>query len=515
MRELTKTLIFVGVAAALAFGAVAASMRPDWSGAGRAFDDLGQEFFPAFDDPMAATELEVIDFDSDTASAIPFKVMFKDGLWTIPSHHDYPADAKDRLARTAGAVMDLTKDTIRSDRAEDHEILGVIDPLDAKATTLQGRGKRITLKDESGSILADLIVGKPVPGQEKQRFVRVPGQKRTYGVVMNADLSTKFADWIETNLLKFDVTRARKIVFDNHKVDPEAGTIARGETLVLQRKDASSPWALEGLEGGAELNTTAVSSLTNALADLKIVGVRPKPAGITADLKQNGAIQLTPPARLALEAKGFYALRDGRLLSNQGDVLVSCDDGVVYVLRYGEVTFATGESLSAGGDDETAKPAEPTKQGEAEAKGEAEEKKAGGPAESRYLFVTVEFDPSLIPEPEPPADAGQVKLPDDVFARDPDDPIRKAADDAERAKLEREDAERQKRVEEGQKRAKELNERFAQWFYVTPGDSFRSIVLDRAALTRPKGTGSAESGLPPGLQMPGADRGGMLPPGHP
>ncbi len=510
MRELTKTFLFVGVAAVLAFGAAWASMRPDWSGPGVAFDDVGREFFPEFKDPLTATELEVIDFDSDTASAIPFKVMLKDGLWSIPSHHDYPADAKDRLARTAGAVMDLAKDTIRSDRAEDHETLGVIDPLDAKATTLQGRGKRITLKDESGSILADLIVGKPVPGQEKQRFVRVPGQKRTYGVVMNAELSNKFADWIETNLLKFDLTKARKIVFDNHKVDPEAGTIARGETLVLQRKDASTPWALDGLEGGAELNTTAVSSLTNALADLKIVGVRPKPAGITADLKQNGAIQLTPPARLALEAKGFYALRDGRLLSNQGDVLVSCDDGVVYVLRYGEVTFATGEALSAGGDDET-KPAEPKKEGEAG----AEEKKAEGSGESRYLFVTVEFDPSLIPEPEPPADAGEVKLPDDVFARDPDDPIRKAADEAERAKLEREDAERQRRVEEGQKRAKELNERFAQWFYVTPGDSFRSIVLDRAALTRPKGTGSAESGLRPGLQMPGGARDVMLPPGHP
>ena len=57
---------------------------------------------------------------------------------------------KDRLSKTAAAVMDLTKDTIRSDRAEDQEEMGVIDPLDAKTTTLKGRGKRITLRDSIG-----------------------------------------------------------------------------------------------------------------------------------------------------------------------------------------------------------------------------------------------------------------------------------------------------------------------------------------------------------------------------
>ena len=39
--------------------------------------------------------------------------MFKDNKWVIPSHYNYPADARDRLSKTAAAVMDLTKDTIR------------------------------------------------------------------------------------------------------------------------------------------------------------------------------------------------------------------------------------------------------------------------------------------------------------------------------------------------------------------------------------------------------------------
>ena len=192
-----------------------------------AFNDQGQPFFPDFKDPLACTDLEVVDYDPSTATASPFQVMFKDGKWVIPSHYDYPADAKDRLAKTAAGVMDLTKDTIRSDRAEDQEAIGVIDPLDTKTTTLKGRGKRVTLRDESEKVLADFIIGKEVKDQTGQRYVRVPGQKRTYGVNVKADLSTRFADWIETNLLKLDASHIRKIEFDNYKVEPRARLSSR------------------------------------------------------------------------------------------------------------------------------------------------------------------------------------------------------------------------------------------------------------------------------------------------
>ncbi len=48
--------------------------------------------------------------------------------------------------------------------------------------------------------------------------MRVPGQKRIYGVNVKADLSTRFADWIETNLLKVEASKIRRIVFDNYKL---------------------------------------------------------------------------------------------------------------------------------------------------------------------------------------------------------------------------------------------------------------------------------------------------------
>ena len=38
---------------------------------------------------------------------------------------------------------------------------------------------------------------------------------------------------------------------------------------------------------------------------------------------------------LSLQGKGFYPTPTGKLLSNQGDVNISTDEGVVYTLRFG------------------------------------------------------------------------------------------------------------------------------------------------------------------------------------
>ena len=77
------------------------------------------------------------------------------------------------------------------------------DPLDAKATTLQGRGKRITLRDGSESPRRHRHrqrgQGHRPQGRFHQQYVRVPTQKRIYGVNIKAEPSTRFADWIETN----------------------------------------------------------------------------------------------------------------------------------------------------------------------------------------------------------------------------------------------------------------------------------------------------------------------------
>jgi hypothetical protein len=504
MKETTKTLVFVAVALVLTG---AAMLRIPERVKDVSFNEQGQPFFPEFKDPFACTDLEVIDYEPSTATASRFEVKFKDGKWVIPSHYDYPADAKDRLAKTAAAVMDLNKDAFKSDRADDQEEFGVIDPLDAKATSLKGRGKRVTLRDKTEKVLADFIIGKEVKDHSGQRYVRVPGHKQIYAVNVKADLSTKFSDWIETNLLKLESSRLRRVKFDNHKVDPEQGRLLKGDVVSIERKDAGAPWTIPGttLSADQEMNTDKLSSLTNALADLKIVGVRPKPEGLQKDLKVKGdQLKLSSEqAFRSLFSKGFYLTRDG-LYSNQGDVVVSTDEGVVYTLRFGEVVVATGLELTAGADESASKKDEKKKD---------EAKKSDGASENRYVMVTVHFDPSLLPPEHPPEPEGPLTIPDDPFQKKPDDPKRIAEEKAEKEKRERESADHKKRIEDGEKRVKELTDRFAAWYYVTPGDSFRSIALNRADLTRKKE--DKKPGGDPGMpSFPGLPQ-GLTPPGHP
>jgi hypothetical protein len=496
MHELKKTAIYAVVAVVL----LATAWFTSGSGAKTAseeFRDQGQKFFPELTVPEQATALEVVEYDQSTGTALPFKVALENGRWVIPSHYDYPADAKDRLARTAAGVIDLTKDTIRSDRPEDHKEMGVLDPRDPKATSPDGLGRRVTLRDKSGQVLADLIIGKEIPGSTGQRFVRVPEQNRVYGVKLdNVDLSTRFSDWIETNLLKVQPPDIREVTVSSHKVDPERGTIDPGEVLTVERPDSGTGWALkQGLPPDKEVDTTALSTLTSTLGDLKIVGVRPKPAGLTAELKSDaeGGIKLTRAALNSLAGKGFHLVQ-GRLLSNEGDVYTTTADGIEYTLRFGEVTFARGEALSAGSEEESAS-ATP-------------EPKPDDAVESRYLFVTARFNPDVIPKPQPHRVWADGELPDDIFARTPSEhsdllKLREAAEQREKEDYE-------KKLADGRKRAKELSDLFAEWYYVVPGDAYRKIILDRAHLTRTKG--QTPPAAPPDFPgLPGL--GGSSPPG--
>ena len=138
MKELQKTLIFVAVAVLLT-GAAFAAAFPTAPARRSCSTTRGSRSSPTSRTRSPAPTWRSSTTTRRPTERPPFKVKFKDGKWVIPSHHNYPADAKDRLAKTAAGVMGLTKDTIRSDRVEDQEDMGVIDPLDdQKSTTSEG-----------------------------------------------------------------------------------------------------------------------------------------------------------------------------------------------------------------------------------------------------------------------------------------------------------------------------------------------------------------------------------------
>jgi len=453
MSEIKKTLSLAGGAAALALLALVTAPRPP---APDAFADRGEAFFPDFQDPNSAATLEVVEFDEDTGTARAFKVTNDGGLWTIPSHHDYPADGADRLAKTAAGVIGIHKDDVRSDNVADHEALGVVDPLDEGATSLKGRGKRVTLRDESGAVLADFVVGREPEGRPGFRFVRIPGQKRVYAARMDVDLSTRFEDWIERDLLQLERDDVARAVIKDYSIDERTGRLDQRDVVTLAKDDEGN-WKTDRMRPGQEVDSEKSGALLGALDDLKIVGVRPKPAGLSASLTRADGARLTQADVQSLQSRGYYFTYDGQLVSNEGEVQVESDAGIRYTLRFGELVYGTGDEVTAGG-------------------GESEDDGERGPGANRYLFITADFDPELLPEPQQPSDTAFQQKAESEWS------------EADRRHKELFDAHEtwKAQVEEGQATAEELNARFADWYYVIAAEDFEKLRVTRKDLVKTK-----------------------------
>ncbi len=303
MSEITRTCVFVVVAAASMGLALTVAPSTDLKPTEIVAAKLGEQFYPDFKDPNEPTSLSVVTFNEKDATAKPFSVQFKDGLWTIPSHHNYPADGAERLAKTSASAIGIKREEIRSNSAEDHVELGVVDPLDQDGKKLKGRGQRITLKKGDSTVM-DLIIGKQVRNRQGFYYVRKPDEKSTYVAKIDIDISTKFADWVETDLLKLDRDDLRAVSMNNYSIDEAAGRIVDGDVVELSREKSGEPWKLKGLEEKSEeLETAKVNDLVNTLDDLKLSGIRPKPEGLSEDLKLNQGIQLDPVTAMDLRSR--------------------------------------------------------------------------------------------------------------------------------------------------------------------------------------------------------------------
>jgi hypothetical protein len=475
-QEFKKTSYFVGTAALLVL--LAWATKPGTREAAP-FTHQGEEFYPAFKDPLSVASLEVIDYDELGGVYKPFKVQVVNGQWSIPSHHNYPADGKDRLAKTAASVMDLRKEQIASENPKLHEEFGVVDPLDAAAQGTRGRGKRVRLFDKSGTVLADYIFGKEVKDRTDHRYVRVPDQKQTYAVKVQPDISVKFEDWVETDLLQLASVPIRKVAIDRYSVDIVQQVIKDRSTHFLAKEEGSSNWKVSGLKDTEEVNTDTISTLTSTLSGLKLTGVRKKPA-LVANVKDLSELSKVRPEALMMFAQsmgqhGFYLIPEENkrysMVSSEGEMEVSCDDGVVYTLRFGEVLVGSGEEVTAGSDEKK------------DPKEKKDDKKApGSGTENRYLVVSARYDDTLIgpPPTEPkPYAADPSKKPEEQKAEE--EKAKKAKEEWEAKKKDLE-----KKKEDGKKRAEKLSARFADWYYVISADAFKKLRVERAQLVKPK-----------------------------
>lgn len=502
--------------------------------------------FPELTDAEKAASLEIIRYDDELATLYPFKVIKTGGVWVLPSHQNYPADAKDQLAAAATELVDLKALDVVTERAADHEVYGVIEPDQEKIKPgMTGVGQLIEIRDASGSKIARLIIGKEDKqagvgsGSRRLRFVRKAGQDPVYRVELDTSkFTTQFGDWIEKDLLKLTPWDVRSVELDNYTLAAveSDGRLEvrqqRSEKMQLSYDDKASSWQLTSLEtfpnedsaesvseelkNNEEVDSTKLNDLRNALGDLQIIDVARKPAGLSADLKAAESFVNDVEAVSSLQQRGFLPLPSGAILSTEGQTVIGMKDGVEYVLRFGAGTTVTEPGKAGSGED-------------GDASGESAETAA------RYLLVMAQFNDGLLEKPElaelpslpeeddkdgdsteqPKDEESEEEKAEKEASSDEKEPadadvtaadLLKQADEAEaamqkaiedRRQVERENRRKQEsydeKVVEGKKRVAELNGRFADWYYIVSDEEFEKIHLNREAVIKAKAESASDT----------------------
>ncbi|PAY20674.1 hypothetical protein CKO51_05055 [Rhodopirellula sp. SM50] len=410
MNETQKTGIFWGVAVVVALiAAIVSWPSSNNDDGGNIGSVIGTPLFSEFKDPLTAASLKIVTFNEAQGELKNFEVRkdAESGLWTIPSKGGYPADAIEQMRDAANALVGLDVLDVPTDNPEDHAGMGVVEPkLEDLEPGDEGVGRLVTFKDSSQKVLASLVVGNEVKGQEGQVYVRKPGQDPVYVVKLDdTPLSTEFQEWIEEDLLQLSSIDIENVELKDYNASLGLQGVSLTKNYDVELAKDNTTWSLTALkeydktnplaeptlvpvEPDKELNSQKLNDLANALDDLKFVDVNRKPEGISANLKADKDFAADQEAATQLAGRGFIPVplgpnREIEILSANGELTATTKEGVKYILRFGNISGIADDDK--GGDED-----------DASATGENDS--TGGV--NRYLMVSTVVDESKFPVPE-------------------------------------------------------------------------------------------------------------------
>lgn len=479
-RESIRTSVFSLVGWGISCAALIAFWQANEVDGPSVSERQGKPLFEDFE-PIDVKRLEIVKYDSSTNEFDEFRIEQRGSdLWRIPSHNNYPADALEQVQSAANSLINLEVKGVIPEEQVDHEVFGVIEPDRQKIEAgTEGVGTKVVLRDKNNRDLANLIIGKPVKGKPQQRFVRIPGQVPVYVVEYDTTvLKTDFREWIERDLLQLEEIDIAQVRLRDYQVDPDLymqeGKIELTRNYELTASVNFSDWEPvkliyyrseqtpeeETLGENQELNGLLLDELRASLDDLKIVEVEQKPEGLGADLTA-GLDFLSSASksqeRYSLASHGFIPQKVGdkvEILSSNGELIVQTKDGIEYVLRFGRIVTGT-RAEAASGD------------------------------LNRYLMVTTRVNEDFFPMPirqqastsgdVPPPPGGSVPPPggDDTAAQETDD-VQQRQQERE---FQRQVDERNERIKLAKLRVRELNDRFADWYYVISEEAYGKLRI--------------------------------------
>lgn len=401
VTEGTKTgamAIVAGVIGLLAWGTSSRNSYAPVAGT------VGATVFEKFTDPMTAASLKILRYDKPKEDYVEFEVAQdrKSGIWTIPSHESYPADASKQMSQAANLFVGLKTLGIASQKRADQVLFGVVEPNKQNADKGgEGVGTLVQMRDTKGDILADLIIGKD--NDKNQRFVRVPSEDVIYVVELDtAPLSTDFKQWIEADLLKLSSNDIETIGIRDYQIVPvnQGLALSKNYEADLSFETANGQWQATKITNfesnppvertlgpDEQLNASKLNDMKSALDNLRIADVAKKPAGLAGDLKGNKTLLSNKESINSLQRRGFFPdpnQKDGDVVdffSKSGELVVTLKDGVQYLLRFGG---PAGAEITASDKKES----------------NEEEKAEDVVSINRFLLVTTKVDDAKFPQPD-------------------------------------------------------------------------------------------------------------------
>jgi Domain of unknown function (DUF4340) len=509
-NESLQTLLFIVAAlisASMAFYSWPRVTQP------RTDEKIGSNLFPELKLSDVKT-FTIKEFQAETGRVDEFIVQDSVRGWTIPSKGNYPANAQQQIAQAVNLVssmrvVDVVPEeelslTVEGMTAEKR--YGCVEPDSSVQFGDTGVGTMVNIGNDAGSTMASFIVGKSPINEPKQRFVRIPKQRQIYLCELDKDiLTTNFHDWIEKDLLQIDPFQIAQIKIQDLSVLPSTDPNSSTKFVsVKHRFDGrilfeNGAWKLaefvdypDGqtatpgtLGDDEELNMAQLDIFRAGLDQLQIADVARKPARSNndVDMLEDKTFIGNRNNQISLAQRGYHLIPtdDGTpmLISSSGELAVGMNNGVEYILRFGNI---------AGQEDGS--------QGKLQ----------------RYLMVSARVDESRFPMPVKRTATGTsndgAPAPDQAEGSNQDpgttiDPKQQEAIDREFLAQQKD---RNDKIETAKKFVKFLNGRFGDWYYTISDDAFQNIHLVKSGLIIKKGSGgTANPTAIPGLDASKTD----------
>ncbi|MFD2263047.1 DUF4340 domain-containing protein [Lacibacterium aquatile] len=231
-RSTLLTVSALALIAAIGAGIAVTAKRPgtDFARGEKLFANLGSKL-------DSAASIEITRHDGR------FTLVRKGETWVLPEKGDFPV-RPELIRQTLAALTEMETIEAKTAKPELFERLNLNDPADKDAKSI-----RVAVKDGSGGILADLLIGKRRPGtataagstgDSQMLYVRKAGENNTWLVQAQIDARASAVDWTSRDLM--DITME-----DLSKVEL---TGADGAVLTLSRAPDVKDFTVENVPEG-------------------------------------------------------------------------------------------------------------------------------------------------------------------------------------------------------------------------------------------------------------------------